>query len=202
MKTKIILSVIGCLLFILITFGSFAQSTIKPWEVTSELKAQTSTEVAFTALVTDYSKMADIGVVNNLNTIELIMVNAKALKNFRKYYNVNGEKWSKSKDCIVATFISDDIQSIIYYDTKGNWNGSVKIYQEGKMPKDIRKMIRQEYYDYKILAVQEVESAASFGPGEHVLKPTYIVTIQGESDIKRVRIQDDNMDVYQEFKKS
>ena len=163
--------------------------------VTSELKAQNSDAVASATSVTHYPKMADFGVADNPNTIELNMVNAKALKNFRKFYKANDEKWSKGIDCIAASYISDDVTYFIYYDKKGNWAGSLKIYQEDKLAKDIRKMVKQQYYDYKILVVQEVESVAAS------VQPTYIITIQGENDIKLIRIQDENMDVYKEFKR-
>lgn len=175
---------------------AFLAGLIPALAITSELKAQTSNEVAYAASIMPYSKMANTGMTDNTNPVELKMVNAKALRNFSKYYKVKAAKWANGIDCTTATFFSDDITNIIFYSKKGNWTGSLKIYQEDKMPKDIRKMIRQEYYDYKIFAVQEVLSP------ESNLNPTYIVVIVGENDIKWVRIQDDNMDVYNEVKKS
>ena len=134
------------------------------------------------------------GVTENSNTAGL--VNAKVLKIFKKQYNVNGEKWMKEGNCITATYKQDGISHCIYFDKKGHWVASLKTYNEDKMPKDIRKMVRQEYYDYKILAVQEVETYESHSV------PTYIVTIEDDKNIKQIRIGDGGMDVYKEYKRS
>jgi len=162
--------------------------------VTNESYAQTQGDMASTARVKNYYENTVSGVFDNSNNIN--MVNAKALKNFRKHYKANNEKWVFQPNCIVACYKLDDVNQAIYYDKKGNWTGSLKVYNEDKMPKDIRKMIKQEYYDYKILAVQEVETYESKS------EPTYIVTIEDNKNIKLIRIEDDQMDVYKEYKRT
>ena len=163
--------------------------------VINETFAQSGNAITSLTPVKNYFDMeSKKGVTENSNTAGL--VNAKALKIFKKQYNVNGEKWMKEGNCITATYKQDGISHCIYFDKKGHWVASLKTYNEDKMPKDIRKMVRQEYYDYKILAVQEVETYESHSV------PTYIVTIEDDKNIKQIRIGDGGMDVYKEYKRS
>lgn len=123
-------------------------------------------------------------------------VNAKALKSFKKYFKASDEKWAETKKGFAATFTSDGKINVIYYDEKGRWAGTLKIYYEDKLAKDIRQMVKREYYDYQITVVDEVETNAAS------INPTYIITIQNATDIKLIRINDYEMDVYKEFKRS
>ncbi|MEO6844406.1 MAG: hypothetical protein ABI184_04475 [Ginsengibacter sp.] len=162
--------------------------------VINETYAQSGNDIASLTPVKNYFDMENKkGVTENSNTV--ILVNAKALKIFNKQYKVNDEKWMKSGDCITASYKLDNISHCIYFDKKGHWVGSVKIYDEAKMPKDIRKMVRREYYDYKIGAVYEVEA------GSTTQDPTYIVNIEDSTNFKQIRINDNGMDVYKEFQK-
>jgi len=164
--------------------------------VTNGSYAQTKDDIAPVSSVKNYYKMSKSGVDDSSNTASINVVNAKALKNFRKQYKVNYERWILESNLIVACYELDNTRCSIYFDKKGNWIGHLKVYHEDKMPKDIRKMVKQEYYDYKILTVQEVETYQS------IAMPTYIVTIQDDKNIKLIRIQDNEMDVYKELKRS
>ena len=164
--------------------------------VTNESYGQNQDDMALVAPVKNYYKKSNPGVPDNSNILSLDMVNAKALKNFRKQYKVNNEKWILQPDCIVACFELDNVNQFIYFDKKGHWTGDLKVYKEDEMPGDIRKMIKQEYYDYKILAVQEVKTYQS------ISMPTYIVTVEDDKNIKLIRIQNSEMDVYKEFKRN
>ena len=164
--------------------------------LTNESYAQTQDDMASVASANNYHKKPKDNVSDNSNTINVNMVNVKALKNFRKQYNVNNEKWVLGANCLIACFELDNVSHSIYYDKKGHWTDCVKAYNEDKMPRDIRKMIKQEYYDYKILAVQEIETYESHSV------PTYIVTIEDDKNVKQIRIGDSGMDVYKEFKRS
>lgn len=163
--------------------------------VTNELKAQTPETSNYREPVKHRNKWKDIGVPDNSKTIGINPVNSKALKSFNKLYNVENAKWSEGKECITAIYTSNDVENYIYFDKKGHWTGAMKIYKENKMPADIRKIVKREYYDYKILLVQEVETVVN------IHFPTYILTIEDEKNIKQIRIQNRDMDVYEEFKR-
>lgn len=163
--------------------------------IITETHAQIREDMASVPLVKNYGKIASIGVDNNSNILDLKNVNTKALKNFKKQYKVNNEKWTEGPDCFVASYTADEIMNYIYFSKKGQWTGYLKIYKEDKMPTDIRKMIKQEYYDYDISTVQEVQIAAD-------PVPVYIVVVHDAKNTKMIKVQDGDMTVYQEFKKS
>jgi len=171
---------------------ALAAGLIPALACTVELKAQNA-EIIASAASQGYKneKFEAVANPNTLNT-----VNTKAMKSFTKKYKVFDEKWSLGADCIIASYDLNSVSYFIYFDKKGHWEASLKIYGEDKMPKDIRTEIKREYFDYKILAVQEIES------GSDRAQPTYVVNLQGENDYKLIRIRDGDMDVYKEFKKN
>lgn len=169
---------------------------ISALSVTNESYGQNQDDMISVASVKNYYEKSNASASDSSNTRNTNMANAKALKNFRKQYKVSNEKWLLQPDCIVAYFELDNVSQYIYFDKKGHWTGYLKVYNEDKMPKDIRKMIKQEYYDYKILAVQEVEIH------QPISIPTYIVTVEDDKNIKLIRIQNSEMDVYKEFKRN
>ena len=122
-----------------------------------------------------------------------------AVKNFRKKYKVNNEKWVPGEDCVVASYLLDNISHSIYFDKKGNWVASLKVYKEDIMPKDIRKMVRREYYDYKIMLVREIETLETLENGGN---SEYLVSIEDENNIKEISIIGYKMDVFKDLKKS
>ena len=133
---------------------------------------------------------------SNSVSSETNSINAKALKDFKKSYkNASGEKWVKNETGFTAKFTLNGINSVIYYDKKGNWEASLKSYGEDKFDKNVRAIVKSKYFDYKITQVQEVETASTSGT------PTYIVHIESDNDFKLIRVSDGDMDVYEEFAK-
>ncbi len=133
---------------------------------------------------------------SNTSTISASTVNTKALKNFKKSYkNAADEKWEKNDEGFTAEFTLNNIANMVFYDKKGNWEASIKNYHEDKFDRNVRAIVKEKYYDYKITYVQEIETAATLGT------PTYMVHIEGDNDFKIIRVSDDAMDVYEEFGK-
>ncbi len=87
------------------------------------------------------------------------------------------------------------VSNLIYYTKKGQWEGSLKVYSEDKLARDIRDIVKREYYDYDITSVQEIETFDSYGI------PTYIVHLEDSNNIKLIRVRYGVMDVYSAFKK-
>lgn len=124
-------------------------------------------------------------------------ISPRALRNFADTYkNVTGQSWMKVKDGFAAKFNSDDIKSTILYNKKGDWVGSIKLYHEEKMGREIRHLVKSTYYDYKIIYTQEVRTIDS----EDV--PTYVVCIEDKTNIKFVRINAGEMSVWKEYTKA
>src|SRR5215831_12111161 len=60
-------------------------------------------------------------------------ISPKALKNFAKMYkNVSAEKWTKISNGFSASFISEGKRNTVFYNSRGNWYGSVTSYAEDK----------------------------------------------------------------------
>ena len=128
---------------------------------------------------------------------ELEAISPRAIKDFAyTHKNVTGESWMKTKDGFSVRFISDDIRTSVYYDRKGNWAGTVKLYSEGKMPRELRHIVKSTYYDYNIVYTQEIETIESDGV------PTYLICVDDKTKIKMIRIRDGEMSEWKEFTKT
>lgn len=131
------------------------------------------------------------------NIVSNDAISPKALKDFTKTYKtVSSESWEKIQDGYATRFTLNDVLNSVYYNTKGRWTGSVKGYSEDKMPRDVRNIVKQEYYDYSIIYVEEVETIDSNGV------PTYVIHLEDKNNIKLVRIGNRQIDVMEEFQKS
>jgi hypothetical protein len=121
-------------------------------------------------------------------------INVRAMRDFvGRYGDVENVKWHNSKDSHIAVFFRDSIQHRIIYTSRGDLSFIMKYYEEKQMARNIRAQIKSTYYDYKIYIVQEIETP------DH---PTvYIVNLQGDTDWKKVKLCQGEMEVMEEFKK-
>jgi len=127
-------------------------------------------------------------------TADLSNINEKAVKHFSKSYEKqNKASWFAVEDGFVAIFTEDGIKTKAYYDSKGRPAGEVRTYQEDKLPKEIRHMVKSTYYDFNIFLVNEV----SVGNAK-----VYLVKIEDSKSFKTIRIQDGEMTETEIFTKS
>ena len=117
---------------------------------------------------------------------------ARAFKDFSKNFkNVDAAEWGVTAEGgFVATFDDNSIKNRAYYDNKGHWLFSMKTYDESKMPASVRHTVKTTYYDFKIIAVQEIET-----DGQTV----YLVHIEDANSSKTIRVTDTDMDVIENF---
>ena len=131
------------------------------------------------------------------NSMNELAISPRAIKDFMNTHkNVTGESWMKTKDGFSVRFNSDDVRTTIFYDKKGNWSGSLKIYGEEKMLHDIRHLVKSTYYDYNIVYAQEIETTDSNGV------PTYVVCVEDKTKIKMIRISAGEMSEWKEYTKT
>jgi hypothetical protein len=122
-------------------------------------------------------------------------VNKKALKDFKiRFTQVSSAQWFTIADGFISYFkADDDISDRVYYNKKGNWTFTVKTYNEGKLPRDIRAIVKSSNYDFAITLVEEVQSIDNL---------VYIIHMQDKTSIKNVRVsKEGEMDVLEEFTK-
>jgi hypothetical protein len=121
-------------------------------------------------------------------------VNVRAMRDFvSRYGDVENVKWHNSNESYIAVFFRDSIQYRIMYSRRGDLSYVMKYYEEKQMASDIRAIIKSTYYDYKIYIVQEIETP------DH--PSIYIVNLQGETDWKKVKLCQGEMEVMEAFKK-
>lgn len=122
-------------------------------------------------------------------------VNSKALKNFaRSYKEVANEKWYNGRDGQVAMFTVNGVENRVGYDKKGNWVNTIRTYDEGKLPQDVRHAVKSNYYDYNINLVQEIETP--YNP------TTYLIQLIGKTEIISLRMCEGEMIVLKKYNKS
>ena len=126
---------------------------------------------------------------------ETFEVNQKAQKNFQKDYQLaSGAQWSVlSNKTLMCRFFIDSELYKAYYSTHGNWMYTISSYDGDKLDKSIADRIKTVYYNSSITYVNQFDlvNAHSF----------YIVEIQDAKSIKKVRVNDDEIEVVQEIEK-
>ena len=125
------------------------------------------------------------------SSIYLNELNGTSIRHFLNTYGNNrGEIWSSNAGGFRASFRGENIVYLIDYDKTGNWSGATRIYNETKLPRDIRRIVKSTYYDYAIKSVSEVTAAQ---------KLMYFVKIQDSVTLKTIRVMDGDMQVIEEF---
>lgn len=122
-------------------------------------------------------------------------INVRAMRDFvSRYGEVENTKWHRTKDSYIAVFYRDSVQHRVIYSQRGDLSFIMKYYEESRMARNIRAQVKSTYYDYKIFIIQEIES-----PNHPSI---YIVNLQGDTDWKKVRLCQGDMEVMEEYKKS
>lgn len=121
-------------------------------------------------------------------------INVRAVRDFvSRYSDAENVKWNNSNGSYIAVFFRDSMQHRVVYTSRGDLIYIMKYYEEKQMARNIRAQVKSTYYDYKIFVIQEIETPD---------RPTvYIVNLQGESDWKKVKLCQGEMEVMEEFKR-
>jgi hypothetical protein len=110
-----------------------------------------------------------------------------------RYGDPDNTIWHKSNGNYVAVFFRDSVQYRTVYNSRGDLSFIMKYYEERNMPRNIRAQVKSTYYDYKIFIIQEIEM-----PDRPIV---YIVNLQGDTDWKKVKLCQGEMEVMEEYKK-
>ena len=130
------------------------------------------------------------GVVNKASVPAVTAnVNKRAIMDFEKVYkNKVLPVWSLMESGgYTASFAEGEMQNCVYYDKKGTWICNIKRYNESKMSREIRNIIKPVYYDYTILGISEITA-----PG-NIVHLVYLS--EDANNFKTVRICDGLMEV-------
>jgi len=120
-------------------------------------------------------------------------INMKAVRNFiREYKNVAEAEWHKSGNGFVVYFTMNGFMTKVYYDKKGNYECRIRIYAEAQLPREVRHLVKSNYYDFSIYQVRE------FNKEDHTV---YIITIEDKTCRKKIKVENGEMEVMYELPK-
>ena len=124
----------------------------------------------------------------------IMEISIKAVRHFIKTFGqAENVFWHKSDNGMTVFFTENGIASRADYDRKGNWLYNIRTYEESKLDKEIRAIVKRTYYDYSITAVNEIRDE----------QPTaYIIQIEDKTTLKTISIYDGEMNVMKEYVKS
>jgi hypothetical protein len=120
------------------------------------------------------------------------VVNGKAERNFKKnYYKANGVEWSTLQDnSLMCRFSMNNIPYRAFYTTHGQWRYTVSSYDASRLDKGIYDNIKSAYYNSSIVFVNQIDRVNG--------TPVYIVEIQDEKSIKKLRVDNEGMEIVEE----
>jgi hypothetical protein len=135
------------------------------------------------------------GIVIKSNNGVSGVVNEKAERNFKKdYYKASGVEWSTLQDnSLMCRFSINNIPYRAFYTPQGQWKYTVSSYDAGKLDKRIYDNIKSVYYNSSIVFVNQIDRVNG--------GPVYIVEIQDEKSIKKLRVDDEGMGIVEELVK-
>jgi len=119
----------------------------------------------------------------------------KAEKSFYKAYpDAIKVEWSilTDKTNMCRFYVHDNLHRA-FYTQNGQWVSTVSSYAGNKLDKRISDNVKSVYYNYDIVFVDQIDLAGN--------KTIYVVEIQNEKLIRKVRVENDEMEILQEFQK-
>ncbi len=122
-------------------------------------------------------------------------VNKKAESSFKKVYQLaSAAEWSiLNNKSLVCRFYLNNILYRAFYTPQGNWTYTISGYDGRMLDKGVADRIKRIYYNSTIVYVNQVDLVSE--------KTFYIVEIQDKNSIKKLRVNEDEMEVIQEFTK-
>lgn len=126
---------------------------------------------------------SDLSVLNRINF--------RAVRDFMKTNpGILNEKWEILKTGYIASFDADSKWQRLYYDKNGNWLHSISQYSEKGLAKDLRAVVKREYYDYAITLVQEI----TINNKNNYREPIYLIHLNYDEAYKTLRVCDGEME--------
>lgn len=123
---------------------------------------------------------------------DLSSVSSKIAKNFtRNFKNANDLRINKFDNYTYIYCINNGIVNRIRYDRKGNWDYTIRYYEEAQLPIEIRRQVRSTFLDYEIFGVTEVTVGD---------KTAYLVRIKTTEAWKTVKVLEDEMTIIESFR--
>jgi hypothetical protein len=171
---------------------TFAATVMAAVMLTHNAKAQTAPGIASANFAPGSSVSAtDNATGEQKNNNSLSGIHPRAVKDFQKSFKyVTNEEWSKIDGGYRANFTADSVQTRVDYNGKGSRQHTILYYEEKKLPREVRNMVKSVYYDYTILNVVEIRVDE---------QPIYMVYLQDDTHLKTIRVYDGEMQQVQNY---
>lgn len=130
------------------------------------------------------------------NVRNISRVHVKAMRDFLKRDKtaVNVDWMIVETGYVVKYTDSNNSNCRTVYNNRGEFVYTIRQYHENKMPREIRSIVKSQYYDYTITLVEEVEETR---------KPlVYVVHLEDATTFMNVWVCDREMEVMAEYRKS
>jgi hypothetical protein len=123
------------------------------------------------------------------------LVNHKAERNFKKdYQHTQYAEWSALKDhSLMCRFFMDNILYRAFYTGHGQWIYTVSSYTADKLNREIYDKIKRVYYNSQIVFVDQIDGLKG--------KTIYVVEVQDEKTIQKIRVDGDELEIIQQMVK-
>jgi hypothetical protein len=122
-------------------------------------------------------------------------VNARMFAHFQKNFrNASNIIVRPEADFTHISFKENGVSNKVQYSKKGKWMYSLRTYDESRLPDNIRSEVETSFPGYRVFGfVNEVDV---------LNKTATLVMIENRDSWKRIRLLDDQIEVYEEYRKS
>ncbi|OQP68029.1 hypothetical protein [Niastella populi] len=132
----------------------------------------------------------------HMNSLPINKVHVKAMRDFLKRdKEASNAEWMLIETGYVVKYTGkNNSRCRTVYNSRGAFAYTIRQYHENVMPRDVRGMVKSQYYDYAITLIEEIEAR---------MKPlVYVVHLEDATTLKNVRVCEKEMEVVEEYKKT
>jgi hypothetical protein len=132
----------------------------------------------------------------HMSSLPINKVHVRAMRDFLKRDEAAANAdWNVVDDGYVVKYTGkNNSKCRTVYNCRGEFVYTIRQYYENVMPRDVRGIVKSQYYDYTITVIEEIEER---------MKPlVYVVHLEDSTTIKNVRVCDREMEVLEEFIKA
>lgn len=130
------------------------------------------------------------------NTRNINRIHVKAMRDFLKRDKtaINADWMVVENGFVVKYTDKRNSRCRTVYNSRGEFSYTIRQYYERSMLREVRAMVKSQYYDYTITMVEEIEQP---------LKPVvYVVHMEDATTLKNIRVSERDMEVIEEYTKA
>ncbi|THU41741.1 hypothetical protein FAM09_06475 [Niastella caeni] len=130
------------------------------------------------------------------NTRYINKIHVKAMRDFLKRdKTATNTDWMVVETGVVVKYTDKkNSRCRTVYNCRGEFSYTVRQYAESNMDRDVRAIVKSQYYDYTITLVEQIEQPA---------KPlVYVVHLEDATSLKNILVSERDIEVIEEYNKA